>query len=86
MEGISTSILKDCLLICKLELTYLYNLSLHTGMFPSGWKNSVITPIPKEGNGLLAGNWRPINYLCSWETFRKNHVYICSTNKILRGK
>ena len=56
IEGINASILKECLLTRKLELTYLYNLSLYTGFFPDSWKESVITPIPKEGNRLSAGN------------------------------
>ena len=64
IEGISAKVLKDCLLICKIELTFLFNMSLHTGIFPMGWKDSVITPIPKEGHKLCAGNWRPINNIC----------------------
>ena len=39
-------------------------MSLHTGFFPTGWKESIITPIPKDGNRLSVGNWRPINNIC----------------------
>ena len=64
IEGISTKILKDCLLICEFELSYLFNCSLHNTKFPSAWKNSIITPIYKSGDKLKIDNWRPINNLC----------------------
>ena len=37
--------------------------SLQTGVFPDAWSMGYITPIPKEGDPLYAGNWRPISIL-----------------------
>ena len=64
VDDISTKVLKDCLLICEFELTYLFNVSLHNMLFPSQWKRSIITPIYKCGDKLKIDNWRPINNLC----------------------
>ena len=64
VEDISTKVLKDCLLICEFELTYLINCPLYNASFPKAWKNSIITPIHKSGDKLQIENWRPINNLC----------------------
>ena len=41
----------------------MFNESLNTGLFPKAWRIGHITPIPKEGNPLEPGNWRPITLL-----------------------
>ena len=64
VDKISTRILKDCFIICEYELTYLCNSAIHNMKFPVDWKRSIITPIPKSGDKLNPGNWRPINNLC----------------------
>ena len=64
IEGITSKLLKDCLLICEFELSYLFNMSLYNMKFPSAWKSSIITPIHKAGDKLKADNWRPIDNLC----------------------
>ena len=46
-----------------LPLTYLVNLSLTTGTFPSQWKKARICPIFKEGDSTEPCNYRPISIL-----------------------
>ena len=55
--------LKDAFTVLIPELTHLFNESLETGIFPSSWGTGYITPIPKEGDPLEPGNWRPISIL-----------------------
>lgn len=57
---ISSRIYKDALEVLVEQLTYLFNLSLTTGVFPSAWKACVITPIPKKGDCTLLNDIRPI--------------------------
>ena len=64
VDGINCKILKDCLMICEYELTYIINCSMYNMKFPREWKRSIITPIPKGGDKLNPENWRPINNLC----------------------
>ena len=63
IEGINSRVLKDCFKICNFELTYLFNTSFDTSMFPIKWAKSIITPIPKDGDYRYKENWRPINNL-----------------------
>ena len=60
---LSSKLLKDAFSVLELELTHLFNESLDTGIFPKAWCIGNITPIPKEGNPLEPGNWRPITLL-----------------------
>ena len=48
------------------ELTYIYNTSLNTGIFPSSWGIGVVTPIPKTSSSsknACAKDWRPITQI-----------------------
>ena len=44
----------------SVELTHKVNESLSTNIFPDAWSLGSITPIPKEGDLMDLGNWRPI--------------------------
>ena len=46
-----------------MELTHIINESIRTATFPDAWAVGSITPIPKEGDNLDPGNWRPISIL-----------------------
>ena len=63
LPDISSQLLKDAFLVLVPELTHLFNESLSTGVFPQSWCTGRITPIPKDGDLLSAGNWRPISLL-----------------------
>ncbi len=46
-------------------LTHIVNTSLHTGIFPSAFKQACITPILKKPtlNPTILGNYRPVSLL-----------------------
>jgi hypothetical protein len=45
------------------SLTYIFNLSLSTGIFIDDWKNARVNSIYKEGSRRNMGNYRPISIL-----------------------
>lgn len=48
-----------------LLMTVFFNQLLANVYFPTGWKHSLITPIPKAGkDSSIVSNWRPISSLC----------------------
>ena len=63
IPNLSSQLLKDAFSILIPELTHLFNESINTGIFPSTWATGYITPIPKEGDPMDPGNWRPITIL-----------------------
>ena len=62
-DGIRPSVLKSVFDQIKMPLIYLVNMSFHHGIFPDRLKQAVITPIHKQGNRKIAGNYRPISVL-----------------------
>ena len=62
-DGISSSMLKNTVFSISSTLCSLFNLSLSTGIVPSDWKSSNITPVFKSGNKNLVSNYRPISLL-----------------------
>ncbi|VVC45475.1 Reverse transcriptase domain, partial [Cinara cedri] len=59
-DGISARFLKECSFILSPIITFLFNKSLKTDIFPNIWKFSFVSPIYKKGNKLLVTNYRPI--------------------------
>ena len=53
--------LSSCVIVAP--LTYLINVSLESGIFPTNWKSARICPIFKGGNNSEACNYRPISIL-----------------------
>ena len=56
-DKIPVKILKDSSDICVSYLTYIYNCSLLSGIFPD-WKLAKVSPIYKSGNKQECGNYR----------------------------
>ena len=63
IDGISSRILRDTILILSEQFTYIFNLSIRYNTFPDSWKIANVIPIPKEGNPLDINNYRPISLL-----------------------
>ena len=67
-------------------LTFIFNLSLSTGIFVDDWKNTRVTPIHKDGSKLVMGNYRPISVLpiisksFEQEIFQQLHKYMNENN------
>ena len=63
IEGIRCDVLKIALRFLLEPMTWLYQLTFDSGIFPCSWKSARVNPIPKTGNLKLITNWRPISLL-----------------------
>ena len=63
LPQLSARILKDALLVLTLQLVYLFNLSLTTGIIPLNWKVASVTPIFKSGRRDCVNNYQPISLI-----------------------
>ena len=59
-DGIPPILLKSCSFNLSRPLFHIFNLSLHSGIFPDFWKVSFITPIFKSGLRSEVANYRSI--------------------------
>ena len=62
-DGITSSMVKLSTEIISPLIADLFNMSLHTGKFPTTWKTSLVTPIYKQSNIYNISNYRPISIL-----------------------
>ena len=53
--------LKYCVNEISKPLTYIFNLSLRTGVFPDRFKYAVVLPIHKKGDKSTMSNYRPVS-------------------------
>ena len=91
IEYLSSNILKDAFIYLIDQLTFLFNLSFNTGMFPDGWKMAQITPLPKDGDLTQCKNYRPISLLPLPGKIAKNIIHnrlinYFETNNLLNEK
>ena len=63
LDGISAKLLKDAAHNIAGPLVDIFNLSLRTGIFPDDWKLAKVTPVFKDGNRNICGNYRPISVI-----------------------
>lgn len=59
-DGIPNIVLKQCIFTLVVPLHLLFNKSLSSSTFPSGWKHSYIIPIFKSGDKHLVTNYRGV--------------------------
>ena len=60
-DGIHPLVLKRCAAQIAYPLHVIYNRSLHEGLVPSAWKESLVIPIYKKGPRYDPLNYRPIS-------------------------
>jgi hypothetical protein len=65
IHGVSTKMVKFIVREIATPLSYIFNLSLETGVFPHMLKQCRVIPINKAGNRLDVDNYRPISLLSS---------------------
>ena len=60
IPGVPTFICKDIMTHLSMEVVFLFNGSIQTGIFPTLWAKGTITVLPKNGKLSDPTNWRPI--------------------------
>lgn len=61
IDNIPPVFFKSCKFIMSRVLWLIFNKSLSCGIFPEMWKQSIVTPVFKGGDGALVSNYRPIS-------------------------
>ena len=64
IDGIPSSLLRNCALALYIPIHHLFSLSLSKHVIPYEWKCHSITPIHKHGDKSQVTNYRPISLLC----------------------
>ena len=63
IQDLSSELLRNAFSVLIVELTHLFKESITQKIFPAKLAVGCITPIPKGGDHLDPGNWRPITIL-----------------------
>ena len=63
VPNINYRILKDAFFVIIPQLTYMYNLSFTSGIYPDAWKIANVVPLKKGGDPTDVGNLRPVSLL-----------------------
>ena len=63
INGLNSNIPKDAFLCLIPQITFLFNLSFQSNIFPKEWKLTNVISLPKEGDLTKCTNYRPISLL-----------------------
>ena len=63
LDNVSSFVIKEAFTYLIPEVTYMYNLSVDSSIFPNAWKKATVVPIPKSGDLTKVKNYRPISLL-----------------------
>jgi hypothetical protein len=61
LDGLHPKLLRECAVQLTQPLCILFNQSLHTGLLPDAWKNSLVVPIFKSKSRYDPQNYRPVS-------------------------
>ena len=70
-DDVSTRMVRICGKSLVKPLSYIFNLSLQSGTFPSQWKKGNVVPVYKKGDKSIAKNYRPVSLLPVSKLFEK---------------
>ena len=74
-DQIPPYILKACSESLSAPLAFIFNLSLSSSIFPTDFKTSYVTPVPKKQNCNQIENFRPISILSSFSLVFEQLIY-----------
>ena len=63
IDKLSSNICKDAFLVLSHQLTYMFNCSLNSALFPDKWKVAKVISLFKGGDRENVGNYRPVSLL-----------------------
>ena len=76
INDLNVGLLKVVASIKAASLSFVINLSLQTGIAPSNWKVTQVTPPYKKGDKTEASNYRPISILPILSKILERSVHI----------
>lgn len=75
-DGICATMIKLCSITICPHITHILNCALEIGYFPTQWKHSLISPIPKKNNPTNFGDLRPITIIPALSKILEKVVYL----------
>ena len=75
LDGVSVKLLKCAGDSIIAPLTFIFNMCIEKGTFPSEWKQARISPIYKKGDPHLVNNYRPVSVLSCVSKIIASHVH-----------
>jgi hypothetical protein len=85
-DQINNRILKECASVLCVPLSALFNKSLELGIFPSSWKEAMVTAIFKKQDRQLKENYRPISLLSCISKIFELIIYNTTYSHLKRNK
>jgi hypothetical protein len=85
-DGIPSNVLKWCAPYISSPLTYIFNKSIKTGIFPARLKYSTIIPLHKAGDKHNMSNFRPISLLIAFSKVFEKIIYNRTNVHIILNK
>ena len=85
-DGIRAELIKDIKeYICK-PLTYIFNLIFETGIYPTQFKEAVVTPIFKTGDKKHLENYRPISLISNFNKILEQIIKVRMNKFVTKHK
>ena len=82
-DGISPIMFKNAAVAISPVLCTLVNKIMRNTVIPSGWKHSVVAPVPKVPSPSLVSDLRPVGLACASEKHFEKHLYSILSSFIL---
>lgn len=91
IDGISSHLVKEVKSLISPILSYIFNLSFQTGIFPDALKTALVVPLHKKGCYKVLDNYRPISLLSVFSKIiekivKKRLVSFFNINNIISAK